>query len=274
MGTLYLVATPIGNLEDITYRAVRILRESALIAAEDTRTTRVLLERYEIKTATTSYHEHNKTSKGGAILAALETGDVALVSDAGTPGINDPGYELVVAAIAGGHSVSPVPGACAAAAALSASGLPTDQFVFAGFAPRKKGALAAWVAGLRDEPRTTIIYESPHRVNETAAALGFAYPERPLCIAREITKRFEEFWRGTCGAAAAHLAGAPPRGEYVLVIGGATGGENSAWESGQVEAALRERLKSGYSGRDAAAEVADLSGWPRREVVRLLDAVK
>lgn len=274
MGTLYLVATPIGNLEDITFRAVRILREAALIAAEDTRTTRILLDRYEIATPTTSYHEHTSVSRSDAILAALETGDVALVSDAGTPGVNDPGYDLVVAAIARGHAVSPIPGACAAVAALAASGLPTDQFVFAGFAPRKKNALSAWVAGLRSEQRTTIVYESPHRVEETLRSLAAAHPGRSICIAREITKRFEEFWRGTCSDAVAHLAEQPARGEYVLVIGGATEPEVTAWEIAEVEAALRERLKTGYSGRDAAAEVANLSGWPRREVVRLVDAVK
>lgn len=274
MGTLFLVATPIGNLEDITFRAVRILREAALIAAEDTRTTRVLLDRYEITTPTTSYHEHTSASRTDAILSALETGDVALVSDAGTPGINDPGYELVVAAIARGHAVSPIPGACAAIAALAASGLPTDQFTFAGFAPRKKSGLSAWVAGLRNEQRTTLVYESPHRIEETLKAMAAAFPGRPLCIAREITKRFEAFWRGTCAGAVAHLEAQPPRGEYVLVIGGAVEPEVTAWELGEVEAALRERLKTGYSGRDAAAEVANLSGWPRREVVRLVDAVK
>jgi 16S rRNA (cytidine1402-2'-O)-methyltransferase len=274
MGTLFLVATPIGNLEDITFRAVRILREAALIAAEDTRTTRILLDRYEIATPTTSYHEHTSIPRSEAILAALETGDVALVSDAGTPGVNDPGYELVVAAIARGHAVSPIPGACAAVAALAASGLPTDQFIFAGFAPRKKSALSGWVAELRSEQRTTIVYESPHRVEETLRSLAAAYPGRSLCIAREITKRFEEFWRGTCADAVAHVAEQPARGEYVLVIGGAAEPEVTAWEIAEVEAALRERLKNGYSGRDAAAEVANLSGWPRREVVRLVDAVK
>ena len=274
MGTLFLVATPIGNLEDITFRAVRVLRDAALIAAEDTRTTRVLLDRYEIATPTTSYHEHTSISRADAILSALETGDVALVSDAGTPGINDPGYELIVAAIARGHAVSPIPGACAAVAALAASGLPTDQFIFAGFAPRKKSALTTWVAGLRNESRTTLIYESPHRVEETLRTLAATYPDRSVCIAREITKRFEEFWRGTCAAAITHLEGQPPRGEYVLVIGGAVEAEVAAWEVGEVEAALRERLQNGYSGRDAAAEVAGLSGWPRREVVRLVDAVK
>lgn len=274
MGTLFLVATPIGNLEDITFRAVRVLREAALIAAEDTRTTRVLLDRYEIATPTTSYHEHTSVSRADAILEALETGDVALVSDAGTPGINDPGYELIVAAIARGHAVSPIPGACAAVAALAASGLPTDQFIFAGFAPRRKSALTTWVAGLRNERRTTLIYESPHRVEETLRTLAAAYPDRPVCIAREMTKRFEEFWRGTCADAIAHLEAQPPRGEFVLVIGGAVEAEVTAWEVAEVEAALRERLKKGYSGRDAAAEVAGLSGWPRREVVRLVDAVK
>ncbi len=274
MGTLYLVATPIGNLEDITLRAVRILRESALIAAEDTRTTRVLLNHHSISTPATSYHEHNKVAKIEEILGALETGDVALVSDAGTPGINDPGYELVVAAVARGHAVSPIPGPCAAIAGLSASGLPTDHFVFAGFAPRKSGALAEWIGGLRDERRTTIAYESPHRLAATLKALATAYPDRPLCMARELTKLHETFWRGTCANATIEVEARAPRGEYVLILGGAAEREAEAWDADQVAQALRERLSQGFSGRDAAAEVASLSGWPRREVVRLVDAVK
>lgn len=274
MGTLHLVATPIGNLEDITLRAIRVLREAVLIAAEDTRTTRVLLDRLGIRTPTTSYHERNKLSKIDDILAALDQGDVALVSDAGTPGINDPGYELVREVISRGHAVSPVPGPCAAIAALAASGLPTDQFVFEGFAPRKPGALAAWARSLAAERRTTIVYESPHRVAETVGALAAEYPDRPLCMAREITKLHETFWRGTCGEAAAALQTSAPRGEYVLVIGGAPERAEPLWEPARVEQALREALAAGLSGRDACVEVAAQAGWNRRDVVRMLDGVK
>ncbi|MBX7213012.1 MAG: 16S rRNA (cytidine(1402)-2'-O)-methyltransferase [Thermoflexales bacterium] len=274
MGTLYLVATPIGNLEDITLRALRILREVSLIAAEDTRTTRILLDHHSITTPTTSYHEHNKGGREGALLQALERGDVALVSDAGSPGISDPGFELVNAALAAGHTVSPVPGPSAVIAAVSASGLPTDQFVFVGFAPRRAGALADWVAQLRTETRTTVLYEAPHRIGETVAALAAAFPSRGLCLARELTKRFETFWRGRCDEAVAHLQAHPPRGEFVVVLAGAVTGVSEVWEEARVHAELRERLARGVSGRDAAAQVAALSGWSRRDVTREIDRVK
>ncbi len=276
MSTLYLVATPIGNLEDMTLRAIRVLREVSLIAAEDTRTTRVLLNHYQIATRATSYHQYNKIGKLDAILQALDAGDVALVSDAGTPGIADPGYELVVEAIARGHTITPIPGACAAVSALAASGLPTHAFVFEGFAPRKPAALERWIERLRDEPRTAVLYESPHRLARTAEALARILPARRLCIACELTKLFESIWRGTCAEAPAHLREHPPRGEYVLVLSGA--GDAPAlqveWSEEQVRQALAELLAAGMSRRDAARNVTQSSGWPRNDVVQLASELR
>ena len=270
MSTLYLVATPIGNLEDMTLRAIRVLREAPLIAAEDTRTTRVLLDRYQISTPMTSYHEHNKLVKLDAILAALDSGDVALVSDAGTPGISDPGYELVVAAIARGHTVTSIPGACAAISALAVSGLPTHAFVFEGFAPRKAAALARWIEALRHERRTIVLYEAPHRLVKTVEALAAAFPARRLVIACELTKMFESVWRGTCETARDYLRHHPPRGEYVLVLEGAAPQPTDTWSEAQVLSALNARLSAGATRRDAARDVAEQAGWNKRDVVALL----
>ncbi|MDH7488299.1 MAG: 16S rRNA (cytidine(1402)-2'-O)-methyltransferase [Anaerolineae bacterium] len=270
MGTLYLVGTPIGNLEDITLRALRILREVALIAAEDTRHTRTLLARYDIRTPTTSYFEHNKLAKLDAILAALETGDVALVSDAGMPGISDPGYELVRAALARGFPVVPVPGPSAIVAALAASGLPTDAFVYVGFLPRKAGERRRALESLRDERRTLVLYEAPHRLLDTLADILTTLGDRPVAIARELTKVHEEIWRGTVSEARAHFAEHAPRGEFTLVIGGAA--EPQAWTEEQVREALARRLAEGWSARDAATDVAARSGWPKRDVYRIAAA--
>lgn len=262
VGTLYLVGTPIGNLEDITLRALRILREVSLIAAEDTRHTRTLLARYNIHTPTTSYFEHNKLAKLDTILAALETGDVALVSDAGMPGISDPGYELVRAALERGFPVVPVPGPSAIVAALAASGLPTDAFVYVGFLPRKTGERRRALEALRGERRTLVLYEAPHRLLDTLADILDTLGDRPVAIARELTKVHEEIWRGTVSAARAHFAEHAPRGEFTLIIGGAA--EPQAWSEEQVRAALAQHLAAGWSARDAAADVAARSGWRKR----------
>lgn len=262
--TLYIVPTPIGNLEDITLRALRILREARLIAAEDTRTTRVLLRHYQIETPLTSYHEHNKLSKLDAVFSALEEGDVALVSDAGTPGINDPGFELIAEALARGIEVVPLPGACAAVTALVASGLPTESFTFLGFPPRKDKARKEWLQALSADPHTLIIYESPNRLVETLEAAAGVLGDRPACVARELTKLYEEFFRGTLIAAAAHYRQNPPRGEIVVLIGGAPDQPPAQWSEPDVHAALKAQLDSGASTRDAAAAVASASGWDRR----------
>lgn len=269
MGTLYIVPTPIGNLEDITLRALRVLREAALIAAEDTRTTRVLLRHYDIATPVTSYHEHNKLTKLDAVFAALAAGDVALVSDAGTPGISDPGYELVRAAVARGVRVEPLPGPSAIVTALVASGLPTDGFVYVGFVPRRAAARADFLAALADERRTLVAYESPNRLTDTLAAALAALGDRPVCVARELTKIYEEFFRGTASAALAHYRANPPRGEIVLLIAGAQPADAAAWDEARVRAELAALRADGVPLSQAARELAARSGWPRRDVYAL-----
>lgn len=267
--TLYIVPTPIGNLEDITLRALRILREVSLIAAEDTRTSRVLLDHYGITTPMISYHEHNKIARIEDVLSALEHGDVALISDAGTPGLSDPGYELIAACLRAEVQVVPLPGAAAAVVALVGSGLPTDRFTFLGFLPRKPAALYALLTEVKDEPHTLIAYESPHRLNDTletlVAVLG---QDRPICVAREMTKLYEEFFRGTAAEALTYFREAPIRGEVTLVIGG-NPQPNPRWTEERVRAALRERVAAGESRSAAARAIAAESGWNKREVYAL-----
>lgn len=269
MGTLYIVPTPIGNLEDITLRALRVLREVALIAAEDTRTTRVLLQHYQISTPLMSYHEHNKLTRLEAVFDTLAQGDVALVSDAGTPGISDPGYELIQAAILRGVRVEPLPGPNALLPALVASGLPADQFIYLGFLPKKARARAAILESLVAERRTLVLYESPHRLLDTLAAVRDVLGERPVCVARELTKIYEEFVRGSASEVIAHYAAQPPRGEIVLVVGGASDEDAAQWDESRVRAALHDRLNAGESLSSAAKAVAAQSGWNRRAVYAL-----
>jgi 16S rRNA (cytidine1402-2'-O)-methyltransferase len=269
LGTLYIVPTPIGNLEDITLRALRVLREAALIAAEDTRTTRVLLNHFEIATPLTSYHEHNKLTKLDSLFAALVTGDVALVSDAGTPGISDPGYELIREAIGRGVRVEPLPGANAAITALVASGLPTDGFIFLGFLPKKDKARSEALRALADETRTCIAYESPNRLTDLLQAILDTLGDRPVCVARELTKLYEEFVRGTVHEALEHYTAAPPRGEVVVILGGAPPRTQTVWDEAQVRAVLRERLQTGDSLKDAAKAISAAAGWDRRSVYDL-----
>jgi 16S rRNA (cytidine1402-2'-O)-methyltransferase len=265
MSTLYIVPTPIGNLEDITLRALRILKEVRLIAAEDTRTTKVLLDHYEIKTPLISYHEHNKLRRLEDIFAALAEGDVALVSDAGTPGISDPGYELVSAAIEHQVSIVPLPGANAAITALVASGLPTNNFVYLGFLPRKTSRLREFAEEIREEQRTLVLYESPHRIRKTVAVLLEVLGDRPAVLARELTKLYEEIIRGTLGDLMVHFAENQPRGEMVLVIRGAP--QDTAgmiWDEPRVRAALQARLADGEKRSEAVKAIAAESGWDRR----------
>lgn len=269
MGTLYIVPTPIGNLEDLTYRAHRILNEVTLIAAEDTRTSRVLLDHYQIHTPMTSYHEHNKINKLDAIFAALADGDVALISDAGTPGISDPGYELIQAALTRHISVVPLPGANAVITALVGSGLPTDSFIYLGFLPKKEQARQLLFEALREEQRTLIAYENPYRVADTLRTIVDTLgAERPVCVAREISKRFEEFYRDSAASAAERYAAESPKGEVTLVIGGADDHDH-VWDEAQVRAALRERLASGDKLNHAAKAIARESGWNKRDVYAL-----
>lgn len=270
MPTLYIVPTPIGNLEDITLRALRVLREARLIAAEDTRTTGRLLKHFAIDTPLTSYHEHNKLSKLDAIFDALAEGDVALVSDAGTPGISDPGYELVGAALAQGITVVPLPGPSAVIAALVASGLPTDRFTFVGFLPRKQKALRETLAELGDEHGTIIAYESPNRLVQSLQAIIDTLGNRPVVVARELTKLYEEVQRGPAQDVLAHYEAHPPKGEITLLIGTADDNDSDTpWDAARVRAALHARLDAGESRKDASRHVADESGWNRREVYNL-----
>ncbi|MCL5110597.1 MAG: 16S rRNA (cytidine(1402)-2'-O)-methyltransferase [Chloroflexi bacterium] len=268
MGTLFVVATPIGNLEDISLRALRVLREAGLVAAEDTRSTKHLLSRYDIHTPVTSYFEHNKLSKLEAILAATREGDVALVSEAGMPGISDPGYELVRAALERGIPVVPVPGPSAGLAALAVSGLPTDQYVYLGFLPRKGGERRRSLAEVANEPRTLVAYEAPHRLlsslEDALAALG----DRPMAAARELTKLHEEVARGSISEVLAHFRQTEPRGEFTLVFAGRAR-EEAASEPEVARARLAELRAAGRSGRAAVDQVVGETGLPRRQVYRL-----
>lgn len=267
MGTLYLVATPIGNLEDITLRAIKILKQVDLIAAEDTRHTGRLLAHLEIDTPQISYHEHNKLVRLESVLEALETGDVALVSDAGMPGLSDPGYELVRAAIARGFEIVPIPGASALTAALVASGLPTDAFVYVGFLPRRAAARRRLLAALKDEPRTLVAFESPHRLAAALSDVEAVLGDRQIAVARELTKLHEEIWRGPVSGARERFAQAV-RGEITLVIAGAPD-TTAVWTEAQVREHVARLMAEGMSSREAARQTAAVSGWSRRDVYRL-----
>jgi len=220
MPVLYVIATPIGNLEDISLRALRLLREVKLIAAEDTRTTRHLLNAHNIKTPLTSYHEHSKKAKLDYLLNYLEKEDLALVSEAGMPGLSDPGYELIVAAIERGISVVPIPGASAVITALVVSGLPTDQFLYLGFLPRRKGQRQRLLSSIVDEPRTIVAFETPHRLKKALSDIEEIIGNRRLSVCRELTKVHEEIFRGRVSQAREHFV--EPRGEFTLVIEGKT----------------------------------------------------
>lgn len=265
---LYLVATPIGNLEDLSPRAVRTLGEAALIAAEDTRTARKLLAHLGLHTPVTSYFEHNEIAKLETLLAALETGDVALISEAGMPGLSDPGTVLVRAALERGVTVVPIPGPSAVITALVASGLPTDQFMYVGFLPRDGKARREFVRSLAGEWRTLVAYEAPHRVLETLADLQETLGNREICAARELTKLHEEFLRGPISEVRAKLEASGPRGEFTLVIAGAPRQEEKAepWSDEEIRARLQVLLAQGLPRTEAARRVAREAGRDRREV--------
>ena len=273
MGTLYLVATPIGNLEDITLRALRLLKEASLIAAEDTRQTHKLLERHGIQTRMISYHEHNKIGRLDDVLAALADGDVALVSDAGTPGLNDPGYELVRAALEGGFAVSPIPGPSAPVAALVASGLPTDTFLFLGYLPRKATERRAVLKSNKSQAHTLIFLETPHRLLEALDDIYSELGDRPFAAARELTKIHEEIYRGTVRSARAHFDAQEPRGEFTLVIGGALE-QQLEWNEAQLDRALQEEILHGDPPAVVAERLAGVSGWRKNDIYRRLVALK
>lgn len=270
MGTLYLVATPIGNLEDITLRALRILREARLIAAEDTRHTQKLLNHFDIHTRPpTSYHEHNKLVKIDHILKALAEGDVALVSDAGMPALNDPGYELVKAVLAAGYPVSPVPGASAPLAALVSSGLPTDSFLYLGYLPRRSRERQELLRSVSELPHTLIFLETPHRLVNGLKDLLASLGDRRMAAARELTKLHEEIRRGLVSELITHFETNPPRGELTLVVSGKTI-TRERWSEEQLQAEVRLALQGGESPAQAAGRLARQSGWPRRQVYQRL----
>lgn len=264
-GILSIVATPIGNLDDMTYRAVQTLREAAIIACEDTRHTRKLLTHFDIRTPTVSLHEHNEAARTRELLARLNAGDsVALVSDAGTPLISDPGYRLVREAAAQNIRVMPVPGASALLAALAGAGLPTDAFRFCGFLPRKQGERRRLLESLAGETATLVFYEAPHRVLESLADIAEARRDPEVAAARELTKMHEEFIRGKASEVRAVLAARDTvRGEFTLVVGPAPA---AAGQPATAAAAVRALEAEGLSRMDAIKQVARDRGRPKREV--------
>lgn len=268
--TLYVVGTPIGNLEDMTFRAVQVLQNVNLIAAEDTRHTGKLLQHFQIKTPQISYHEHNRSSRIPELLQHLnEDKSLALVSDAGMPGISDPGYELISACIANGIFVVPIPGACAAVTALSAAGLTTDRFVFEGFLPIKRKQRRQILESLQTETRTLIFYESPHRLRETLEDLAITFGETRHCVlARELTKLYEEFWRGSLKEAISLYQAKQPQGEYTLLITGTPANKTQISEA-QLKIELQSLIERGVSRSQASRELAKLTSMPRRQIYQL-----
>ncbi|MBP1967198.1 16S rRNA (cytidine(1402)-2'-O)-methyltransferase [Paenibacillus aceris] len=276
-GTLYLVATPIGNLEDMTFRAIRILKEVSLIAAEDTRQTRKLLTHFEVATRLVSYHEHNKQASGPELVRLLLEGQsIALVSDAGLPAISDPGYDLVRMAVEQGVPVVPIPGANAALSALIASGLPTERFTFVGFLPREKKDQTKVLEGLQHVQDTLLFYESPHRVDKTLTRMAEVWgPERRVCLARELTKRYEEFLRGTIAECLEHLAQHPPQGEYCVIAEGASAESAKQAADGWWEAMTLGEHVEHYEGlgsdrKEAMKQAASDRGLSKRDVYNAL----
>lgn len=269
MATLYIVGTPIGNREDITLRALRVLGEVGLIAAEDTRHTGRLLKHYQINTPLISYHEHNEAERTPELLARLETTDMALVADAGMPTISDPGYRLVVAAQAAGFPVVPVPGPTAAVAALAGSGLPPDSFLFLGFLPRQKKARREALQQVAALPYTLIVYESPHRLTALLADVLAEFGDRPVAVCRELTKLHEEIHRGPAGEVLAYFAEGSVKGEVTVVIGGAPPQSAEPWTDEAVVNAVQTLMAEGVSRKEAAGQVAEASGRRKREVYQL-----
>jgi 16S rRNA (cytidine1402-2'-O)-methyltransferase len=273
MGTLYLVATPIGNLEDITARALRVLKEVAVVAAEDTRVTKNLLRHFDIHTPLIRWDAHTERRDTAGLLARLQAGEnIALVSDAGTPCLSDPGADLVAAATEAGILVVPIPGANALLPALTASGLPTGRFVFEGFLPRSGSDHKERLEAIAGEPRTVVLYEAPHRILETLEDLEkYCGPTRRIVAGREITKKFEEFIRGTIAEVRAHFTENAPRGEFVLIL---AGGEAATLLLISPEMLLQEALARGLSAKDSAREVAVKTGISRNTLYAQALALK
>jgi 16S rRNA (cytidine1402-2'-O)-methyltransferase len=271
VGILYVVGTPIGNLEDMTFRAIRTLQSVDVIAAEDTRHTGKLLQHFEIKTPQVSYHEHNRRERLPELLSQLNEGKaIALVTDAGMPGISDPGYELVKACIDAGIQVVPIPGATAGITALSAAGLPTDRFVFEGFLPEKGKERQKRLESLQAELRTLILYESPHNLRVTLRDLANCLGnERTIVLARELTKLYEEFWRGTISEAIAHYTQVEPKGEFTLVVAGVPIEDKPVLSDQELKVELQQIMAQGVSRSQASRQLAQLTQLPRRRLYEL-----
>lgn len=273
MGTLFVVATPIGNLADITFRAIETLKQVSRIAAEDTRQTRKLLDHYGISTPLVSCHEHNEQARATEFVEQLRGGaSLAVVTDAGTPLISDPGFRLVRAAIDAGLPVVPIPGPSAAVAAISASGLPVDQFLFAGFLPQKSGQRRRRIEEIAAESRTVVYYEAPHRILEALADIESALgPDRPVVVARELTKLHEEFLRGPVAQVRATLAARPSiKGEITLLVGPAKPSATTTVVPDQIRDEIRALVKAGTPRMDAIKAVAQRHGLPKREVYKMV----
>src|SRR5262247_3720086 len=267
-GILYIVATHIGNLEDITFRALRLLRDVDVIAAEDTRHTQILLSHHAIHTPLTSYHEHNEKFKAQELVTRLARDqNIALVSDAGTPTISDPGFRLVVQAIRAGVRIIPVPGASALTAVLGATGLPTDRFVFEGFLPAKKSQRRERLQTLRDETRTLIFYEAPHRLKDTLDDIHELLGNREAVLAREVSKIHEEFLRGPVSALDRALGSGEVRGEVTLIISGSTG--DSRVNEDLVKAEIRELKGQGLRVKEIAEVLGEKFDYPKKDIYRL-----
>ncbi len=262
MAALYITATPIGNLEDITLRALRLLREVKLIAAEDTRTTKHLLKVYDIRTPVTSYHEHSRHAKLDYLLSRIREEDVALVSEAGVPGLSDPGYDLVAAAIEHGIPVVVIPGVSAVTTALVVSGLPTDQFIYLGFFPRRSGRRQQLLKSLVGETRTMLAFEAPHRLKETLSDIEDVLGDRRLAVCRELTKLHEEIFRGKVSQAKKHFT--EPRGEFTLVIEGK--GDEEAEITEEVEKELQELFQQGFKAQEAISLVSGVHDLPKKKL--------
>lgn len=275
-GTLYLCATPIGNLEDMTFRCVRVLKEADLIAAEDTRNSIRLLNHFEIRTPMTSYHEYNKIEKGRKLVEKLQEGlDIALITDAGTPGISDPGEELVRMCREAGICVTAVPGAAACITALTISGLPTRRFAFEAFLPTDKKERALILEELKKETRTIVLYEAPHRLLKTLELLLDALGDRQVRVCRELTKKHETVYEATLSGAVSYYKEEKPRGECVLVIRGKDAEEirreqQESWEEISLEAHMEQYLTKGMDRKEAMKQVAKDRGVSKREVYQAL----
>jgi 16S rRNA (cytidine1402-2'-O)-methyltransferase len=269
LSILFLVATPIGNLEDMSPRAVRILKEVTLIAAEDTRHSRKLLTHFEIDTPLTSFFEFTKPKKLKLVIDKLNHGDVALISDAGMPAINDPGYQLVQAALEAGHEVSPVPGPSAPIAALVSSGLPTDEFIYMGYPPRKTKERQQFFNDLAQQSQTLVFLESPHRLIASLKDALLILGDREIAVAAELTKRFERFYRGQLQEAIAHFESEKIRGEFTLVMRGALS-QSTIWPQNQMQVAIQQAFLDKLAPSQLAKDLAIDSGWKKGDVYSLI----